>query len=257
MISANVQLGPLLKKLRQVPRETAQIMSKAVTDDARGFVKDIMAVTPPAMGKANVEAKKRGEAAVARDIRKVYATPGKLYEMIQTNAPKLAAPFWAAVKAKDWQRANRLARSANVPEIIDLGSDDGLVHQSRRKKGRVTGKQPSAGVQDVRYLKAYIKTMQARVGLLAAGFKPAALRLGASMPAWISRHSASIGTISVNPNLERFTIVISNRARHGSGNDLSRRIGWVLKSEKRKKRLQNSIRYGIRAALKKSQLQLA
>ena len=44
MISANVDLGTFLKRLRKVPREATAIMAKAIEDDARGFVTDIVAV---------------------------------------------------------------------------------------------------------------------------------------------------------------------------------------------------------------------
>lgn len=257
MITASVQLGSLLKKLRQVPREAGQIIAKAIEVDARGFIKDIVAITPPAMGKANVAAKKRGEAAVARDIRRVYATPGKLYEMIRAKDTRLAAAFWAAVQKKDWNRSSSIARSAGVPDLIDFASDDGAAHQSRRRHGKVTSTRPSFGVRDQRYLAAYIKQQQSRVGLLSAGFKAGAEKLRVSLPAWVSRHAASIGTVRIQSDLSHFVITISNRARHGRGNDLSRRMAYVLNSGKRQQRLINSIRFSIRAAIKKSHITVA
>jgi hypothetical protein len=258
MISANVQLGPLLKKLRQVPREAAAIMAKAIEDDARGFVRDIAAITPPSMDKANPASKKRGEAAVMRDVWKVYVTPGKLYAIIKARDEKLAAGFWAAVKHKNWPQAARICKTLGLKELIDFGSDDGAAHEARRgRDGRVRGDKPSEYVRDPRYVKSYIKQMQSRVGLLASGFAPAAARLKTSLPAWITRHRQNVGSITVIPRPDKFTIIITNRARHGRANDLSRRMQWVLKSGKRHKRLQNSIRFGIRAALKKSRLQVA
>jgi hypothetical protein len=258
MISANVQLGPLLKKLKQVPREAAAIMAKAIEDDARGFVRDITDITPPSMGKANPASKKRGESAVMRDVWKVYATPGKLYAIIKARDEKLAAAFWAAVKHKNWPQAARICKTLGLKELIDFGSDDGAAHEKRRgSNGRVTGTKPSEHVRDARYVRSYIKQQQSRVGLLASGFAPAAARLKTSLPTWITRHQQTVGSITVIPRPDQFTIIITNRARHGRANDLSRRMQFVLNSGKRKKRLQNSIRYGIRAALKKSRLQLA
>lgn len=254
MITASVQIGPLLKKLRQVPREAGRIVQQAIETDARGFIQDIIAITPPAMGKANAEAKKRGEAAVARDIRRVYITPGQLFDLIRAKDPRLAAAFWSAVKQQDWPRASSITRSAGVPDLIDFASDDGAAHQSRRRRGKVTGRQPSYGIRDPRYLAAYIKQQQARVGLLAAGFKPGAEKLRARLPAWVRRHASTIGTVHIQSDLSRFTITISNRARHGTANDLPRRMAYVLNSGKRKKRLINSLRYNIRAALKQSRL---
>jgi hypothetical protein len=81
--------------------------------------------------------------------------------------------------------------------------------------------------------------------------------LKTSLPTWITRHQQTVGSITVIPRPDQFTIIITNRARHGRANDLSRRMQFVLRSGKRQKRLQNSIRYSIRAALKKSRLQVA
>lgn len=257
MITASVNLGPLLKKLRQVPRDAARIIAEAVEVDARGFVKDIIAVTPPSMGKANKESQQRGATAVARDIRKVYQTPGGLYQLIKAKDTRAAAGFWQAVRQKDWQRANQIARRFSLPELIDFGSDDGTLHQSRRRQGKVTGRQASATVREQRYLKAYIKQQQTRVGLLAAGFNAAAARLGVKPPRWIARHAATIGTIRVKQTASTFAITIANNARHGTANDLPRRIKFVLQSDKRKKRLINAIRYRLRAVLKAQRLQVA
>lgn len=276
MISANVELGPLLKKLRQIPREATRIIEKAVTTDARGFVRDIVMVTPPfyrpenppennngekvkppTAAKLGKEAKIRGELAVMRDIRKVYITPGKLYDMIKAKEPKAAAGFWQLVKAKQFDKANRIARRWAFPELLDFGTDDGALHQSKRRFGRVTITKPAAAVENPKYLNAYIKSQQSRVGLLAAGFKSAADRLQVKIPPWIARHSPAVGNIRIDRKTGQFAITISNNARHGRKNDLPRRIAWVLKTDKRKKRLINSIRYDIRAVMKRQAMNVA
>ena len=257
MISANVDLGTLLKRLRKVPREAVAIMAKAIEDDARGFVSDIVAITPPSMNKANIASKKRGELAVMRDVWKVYATPGKLYAIIKARDERLAAVFWRAVQKKDWPAATRVCKSLGVQDLVDFPADDGTAHQSRRRAGRVVGNKTSEYVRQPRYVKSYVRQQQSRVGLLASGFAPAARKLRASIPAWIARHRQQVGAISVRAQPDRFTIIITNNARHGRANDLSRRMQFVLMSGKRQKRLQNSIRFGIRAALKKSQLTVA
>lgn len=264
MITANVQLGTLIKRLRRVPREAAAIMAKAIQDDARGFVRDIVAITPPSMGRANPASKERGEVKVESDIRKAYGTASDLWRLIRDKTDKGTADnFWAYVKLKRWHQANEIALriTGKYLDVFDGGSE----HQRRRNKrtGRVSGgEKPQsktlflAPTQDTK-LKRYIQQQRSRVGLLAAGFNPAATRLNVTVPAWIRRHREQVGTIRVITQPDRFTIIITNQARHGRANDLSRRMQFVLASGKRQQRLKNSLRYGIRAALKKSQLTLA
>ena len=264
MISANVELGTLLKRLRKVPREAMSIMTKAIEDDARGFVTDIVHITPPSMGKANIASKKRGEDKVESDIRKAYGSASDLWRLIRDKAGKAVADnFWAYMKLKRWQQANEIAMRY-TGKFLDV-FDGGAEHQRRRnpRTGRVIGGgQPQdkniflTKKEDAKFNR-YLKQQSRRVGLLASGFAPAASRLHASIPAWVKRHREQVGTIRVITQPDRFTIVITNNARHGRANDLSRRMQFVLTSGKRQKRLQNSIRYGIRAALKKSQLTLA
>lgn len=254
MITARVDVGRYLQKLRHLPREADRVMREAVEVDARGFIKDIVAVTPPSMGKANKTAQTRGEAAVARDVRKVYATPSELYALLQDRATHLVAPFWAAVRRKDWPAANRILRSQGLPEMeraqIDGGSTGRAAEHARRsRQGRVRGTQPSAAVTEVKTRARYIKAMQRRVGLLASGFLAAAQRLGVKLPAWITRHGARAGAVRVKNGWGSFSIEIVNRARHGRGNDLPRRIEWVLRSDKRTKRLAAALKFRVRAVL--------
>lgn len=255
MISCKVDLGTLLKRLQQVPRDAQRIIETAIDTDAKGFVKDIVAITPPSMGKANVESKKRGESAVKGDIWKVYGT---LYEVIESyGGAKLARQYWWIIKNKPESLAAFLAKNAPGTWGLQRGWDEGAEHQRRRaRNGRVTGRRPTVIIDqaEIPKVEAYIKAQQKRVGLLAAGFKPAASALKVSLPAWVMRHAANIGTIRIHRAIGQYGITISNRARHGSKNDLPRRIRYVLQSDKRKKRLIHRIRAEIRAVLKKQRL---
>jgi hypothetical protein len=103
----------------------------------------------------------------------------------------------------------------------------------------------------------YEKWIHQRVGILTAGFNLAAAALGFSLPAWIKKHGNEGGVVRIVRGHGFYTITITNRVPYGGKNDLSRRMAYVLNSGKRKKRLQNSIRYSIRAALKKSQLTIS
>lgn len=257
MMSASIHLGPLMKKLRQVPREAARIMQHVVETDAKGFIKDIVAITPPSTGKANVESKRRGEMAIDSDLKSVYTGPEGMYPVIKAReGKKMAGAFWRLLQNDPKSVPEWLRR--NAPSIR-AGFDGGKEHQRRRnKRGRVTGK-PTIVLfkKDMRAFTLYAKAQKARVGLLAAGFLPAARRLGVKLPAWVSRHTDAPGVVMVSSAMGKFAIVITNRARHGRGNDLSRRMRFVLQSGKRKKRAQNALKFQVRAALKAAQLTTA
>jgi len=247
MITLKMDMGPLMTKLRRLSNsEQQRILREVVEVDARGFVRDIVGVTPPSQGKANLESKQRGAAAVARDIRRVVAPPWVTYDQIKRGDARLAAAFWQAARNKDARAMQRIASAAGVP--VPREQVDADEHARRRKYGRVTGKEPTTAVLSAVVLKKYIKAAQKRVGLLAAGFLAAARRLGVKLPAWIERHPAGIGTVDMKTGRDSFFITITNQARHGRGNDLRRRVKEVLEYTKRAKRAEHALRARIRAA---------
>lgn len=261
MINASVDVSGLLKRLRKVPKEAPRIIKKAIDTDARGFVRDIVAITPPSQGKAETKSKRRGEDKIAADIRKAYGTPSDMWRLIKDRQGKdVADEFWARVKNKQWKQANDIARRITGKEldVFDQGSE----HKRRRnpKTGRVVGGAqpkhksvfllPSAMAK----LKRYTKEEQKLVGLLASGFVPAAKKLGVKLPAWITRHQTKPGFITPRTTNAGYSLTISNTARYGRGADLPRRIRDVLGYDKRKKRIANVIKYEIRAVLKRQGL---
>jgi len=259
MPTCQVHLGTLLKRLKQVPRDAQRIIETAIDTDAKGFLKDIVAITPPSMGKANKESQRRGENAVLSDVWLVYATPAKLYPLIKAyGSPDIARQYWHLLKNKPQLIPQWLDLSApDAVRQLQSGWDGGLEHQKRRgRNGRVKGNKPTVRITeaDIPKVLAYIKVQQSHVGLLAAGFKPAADALKVSLPAWIRRHGKTLGSIRIHRAIGSYGITITNSAKHGRANDLQRRIRFVLQSDKRKKRLAHRIRAEIRVALRKNKL---
>lgn len=277
MVTANIDFAPLLKKLKQVPREAARIMRKVVEVDAKGFVKDVVAITPPSKGKANTESKRRGEMSITADLLGLKNGRGK--------HQRTAGVF---VVMDDKLLAANAEQAKNGKTVRLFATKDGKVygcdrhffkprasiaemfahHQSMRGKN---GKVRTAGgaTRDIgrwkfidqmvvgrrAYLR-YEKWIHKRVGLLAAGFLPAARRLGVKLPKWISRHTDAPGTVHVSSGgIDRYAIIISNKARYGNATDLPRRMKFVMESTKRKKRAQNALKFEIRAALKAAKMQ--
>jgi len=261
MISGNVEIGNLLKRLRKVPMEAPRIIKKAIDTDARGFVRDIVAITPPSQGKLNLESKQRGEKKTKADIRQAYGTPADMWQLIHDKQGKGAAgQFWSLIKNRQIKQANDMARRLIGKEMMPF--DNGAEHQRKRsrKTGRVIGgklpkhKDVFLSQQAMPKFRKYSKEKIKLVGLLASGFVPAARELGVKLPAWITRHQSQPGTVIPKTTRTGYTITIANTARYASNAELPRRIREVLAYDKRKKRIANVIKYDIAAVLKKQRL---
>jgi hypothetical protein len=261
MISGNVEIGNLLKRLRKVPEEAPRIIKKAIDADARGFVRDIVNLTPPSQGKANIESKKRGEGRVEADVRKAYGTPSDLWRLIRDKEGEgTAGQFWSYVKLNQWKKANDISRRIVGREFSPF--DGGAEHKRRRnpRTGRVIGgEQPKhktvfLNTFQLRKLKGYTKKQQKNVGLLAGGFVRAAEELRVKLPQWVTRHKLRLGTITKSETRRGYSITIANTARYAKGADLPRQMRFILQSTKRKKRIANVIKYEIAAVLKKQRL---
>lgn len=214
-------------------------------EQARGVARKVVGITPPAHivqasgqdenGNAlwNVvmggEAKRHGEALVRADIYKVYGTPGAAYAKIKEANPKLASAFWIAKKRNNLTEMNRVMMLAIGRSLNAF--DGGARHQQmRNNRGRVGGKGAPGYVADAKELKAYIKTIQGRVGWLAAGWNDALAGLGISPAQWISRHPApGTGSIVVNDN--GIEITMTNSVSFAGAADLQRRVQYAVDSQ--------------------------
>ncbi|WP_009960162.1 hypothetical protein [Verrucomicrobium spinosum] len=68
-----VEIGVLLKKLAAVPQVMQDTMATVIPQEAKGFVKTVIAITPPAsVGTTGAAAKKQGEESVCRDLMRVF-----------------------------------------------------------------------------------------------------------------------------------------------------------------------------------------
>lgn len=120
---------------------------------AKGIMKEVIAYVPPSMGKADLNAKRRGEAIVASDIAKLFiaVSPGQAQETAL----------------------------------------DSLHQQNRNAKGKVSRNKGKNRYRVSRAaLTAYVRETKQSVGYLAGGFNAAAARVGYRPPAWIWRHQS-------------------------------------------------------------------
>jgi len=208
-----------------------------------GSTPGIVQLTPPhSQGVRGQKAKVQGEAAISADINKVYGSPGKLYALVKARKPSAAGGFWAAVKAKDWATANRIAEPITGERLREF--DDGTAHEQRRnaRTGRVNGRHPSIFIAQMSggdprragpWVRAYIKFRQTRVGLLAAALiSSATARLGklAGIPAWVERHRGKAAGTAATTLLENNSgiTVTANVTSPRAPAEMQRRMNYAV-----------------------------
>lgn len=165
-------------------------LETVLKQQAKGIVRNVIAVTPP--GGPNVspgKARQRGTRKVKRDISKVVLGVSDS-RVQQQNIEAAVSPF---------RRNGTIRRGPAVK-----------VKVPRQK------------------LAQFIRMKQSHVGKLASGWKPAARKFGATVPAWVARHN-SPGSATVSINNNRLRIVISNRVRYAAQMyNIHRRLQWAI-----------------------------
>jgi len=200
-------MDKLIRKLRATPAQVKKVGDDLIKKHTRALIsssgknKGLVQIVPPASldrGIFGPAARQQGEAAIVRDVGRVYGSEKHIYAMMKAKNRQAAAGYWAAIKRKDFVAANALARRLSLPELIDFTRDEGAEHQRRRgPNGRVRGDKPTAFLQDPRYLRAWLKRKQKNVGMAAASLVLAYDgRFGAlsGVPGWVRRHSRSFAS---------------------------------------------------------------
>lgn len=265
LVRAGIKGMPqLLRQLHNYPRFIAAQSRALLHKHARalvsssGKVPGLVQVTPPhSQAAKDSAAKKRGEAAVTRDVWRVYGTPGKAYEEIKQRNPRAAAGFWKAVSNNQWAAAEAIMQSTLHRSFQSF--DDGAQHMQRRNnQGRVSGKRPSLYVKDGKAVRGYLKRRQRNVGLLAASISAAYNgRYGAlsGVPAWIGRHKGSWagGSMTERKAFRRGTVIRISVDAGRLNSEMQRRFSYVVGY--RVRAMERETPYIIRHAAKKAGLQ--
>lgn len=191
------------RKLAGLPKSPAvQVTMKRA---AGQVVRMVIDVTPPATGKANSSAKKRGELAILGDLAKLMVGATKRREK------EGGLPDPAEVHAQ--------ARDSRTGRVMMRGRSAG--GQFSSLEGKV-----AVGRAD---LARYRREMVKLVGELAAGWNAAAKALGVKVPAWIARHGDRYGVIKVELREHGMRITIGNDVPFVDNiTELSRRLQWAL-----------------------------
>lgn len=212
-VIADVDLREFNDALFRLARATRKEFGVVVKRNARLLAVNLAVYTQPWSGKEGnfaakgndlkyngLEDRKLGEAAVHRDIGRVYRTIEIIYEQIKMQSKNqkgggshAARAFYGAAINGNLERAQRILRSFR---IYDRGAalgkfDKGTRHQARRNsRGRVQSQRADLIVINPKALVTYTKKIERRVGMAKGGWAGAANALGGmrGLPQWVTRH---------------------------------------------------------------------
>jgi len=169
---------------------------KLLEEQARGFIKRVVGVTPPATGTANIDARKAGEGAIKADLAKLFIP--------------------VVLKGK------RPEKWTDLAAIHD---------QARNRRGRVNRTNQRYYVDQAK-LAALQKLLISRVGILAAGWNASAEKLGVKLPAWVRRHGTAFGSVEVIVSATNIRIVMRNTVKFVNNVEgYERRAQWALNAQ--------------------------
>jgi hypothetical protein len=165
-------------------------------EQAKGVIREVIALTPPGRPGQSGGARSRGAAKVKADILKLV---------------------------KGTSAESRVQRR-----------DIAAIHASNRRKGRVTREISPRILVPMDALRVHIKEKQSHVGHLASGWNTAAAKLGYKPPAWIWRNQGP-GAIEIRVSDKDIRIRATNQVAYASEiSTFERRIQSALNLQRNK-----------------------
>ena len=187
--------------LNRYPGKVGRTLESLVKQEARGLAVELARNTRP-FGFSQ-KAKKRGESAVAEDIKTVFALPSDAFEKFSSDKPAVAAKFWANIQNRRFSQAQKTLQSSGSQwSDVKVGRLDPKVHQQNRNvRGQVKRlTKPAAIVTSPKALNTYIAKIQKRVGFAKGSWINAAKAIGGRVRGaaqWATRHKQSPGTATI------------------------------------------------------------
>lgn len=255
----------LFRDLRAFQEHSKKDIGDNLAMAGRGIMREVVAVTPPnhIAGQGDGEkvggadARKLGEAAIMGDLYKIFfpATAGFMRKFLHANPD--------GSRASD---AKGKSGHGTVVKVLTLETMRAYHRGRKNSAGRVGGKATGASLRQARaeQLKAnpsgaelsgldfaivrkedftaYAKMIMDRVGWMGHGWGPGASRLNVSLPAYVSRHPASHGTIAMALGPDKFFISATNNVAYASNPaGYTRRVQYAV--NKQAEKLRNRVQF--------------
>jgi len=198
-------LRPIQRAIKQLQPHVKKSRRELTEQAAKGFVKEVVEITPPGgSGRRGNAAKKTGEAAIKYDLGRImFGVRVRANEVLQ-NPRELHQRF------RDMRTGRINPRNLKNPYPVDVAA-----------------------------LRAFQQELIARVGKLAGGWNAGAAKLGVKLPAWVSRQGGGRGAMSVVDTFRLFRITIINAVKYvNSVADYERRIQSAITIQANKMRRQ-------------------
>jgi hypothetical protein len=241
MGKTRVDIRGLLAKGKAGRKVLRKVMEKVVPEEARGFVRTVVADTPPGNSRLKGRnAKQAGERKIDRDVG-VVLTPVRLKgrraitHLFGNKHPKTGSkPPWF-VRTKEVH--------PDVEKIHDARWDRAKDRLRRVTRGRAQAYYVSEA--KVRPLRTKLKK---RVGLLAGGWNATAVKVGAKLPAWVKRHGTEGGKVQVKLRSKSYVITMRNQVGYGRKLGLQKRVDRAALKQAGK--LRRRLPYVLRAEMR-------
>lgn len=237
--------------LRQLAAATGKSFRQVVDQNARLIAVNLAFQTQP-FGNS-IASRKQGEAAVMRDIGKVYRPANKVFDELKGQSEQQAKGFYKAIKNGEYALAQDILRRSGIRDRnAEVGEFDAQWHRkSKNRRGRVSRNRTALITPDNRDAKAYTKEVQRRVGYAKSGWIAAGEQIGklSRVPKWM-RKGASNGSASKRGGEANPSVVLNNLVAYVSDVLPPAQIAEALRIQREK--MEAHIRHVVANAGKKT-----
>lgn len=158
------------------------------------------------------KARQLGQAAVQRDLLKVYKPLVSIFEaVLKKKGPGVAAVVWSFIKKNKTRELQELLQKIGFSDVM-VSFDGGALHRARKRRGRVPGKPNPMYVGDVKALEKYVKLEKGQVGFAKSGWVKAGDAVpggqgAGKAPAWMRQNAPGLARVGKDADGPYVTLV--------------------------------------------------